>query len=274
MQESELKKRVKKGYGNIAKGQSTHFTSNTCCGGLDPRELSSSLGYTDTDLDSVPEGANLGLGCGNPVAIASLQPGEVVLDLGSGAGFDCFLAARAVGERGHVIGVDMTPEMIAKATNNARKSGMKNIEFRLGEIESLPVEDGSVDVIISNCVINLSPEKHKVFAEAFRVLRSGGRMMVSDIVVVGSLPDVLRSSITGHIACVSGADPINEYLRRLESSGFSGISIDKETEFPIECLTDDVTLASILEETGLDQEELGYVLRSVKSIQVRAMKDR
>ena len=172
----------------------------------------------------------MGLGCGNPQAIASLQPGETVLDLGSGGGFDCFLAARAVGETGKVIGVDMTPEMVSKARENASKAGFKNVEFRLGEIEYLPVADKSVDVIISNCVINLSPEKHKVFDDAFRVLKPGGRLAVSDVVATSELPQEVKNDLALYAGCMAGASPISEVEAMLKKSGFSHIRIQPKDE--------------------------------------------
>lgn len=172
-----------------------------------------------------PEAANLGLGCGNPLAIASLRAGQVVLDLGSGAGFDCFLAARAVGPTGKVIGVDMTHEMLSKARENAQKNGFTNVEFRLGEIEALPVADNSIDVIISNCVINLSPEKQRVFDEAFRVLKPGGRLAVADMVATAVLPDDIKSDWGAYTGCMAGASQITDLQRMLESSGFDNIKI-------------------------------------------------
>ncbi|MDD5289463.1 MAG: arsenite methyltransferase [Dehalococcoidales bacterium] len=180
-------------------------------------------GYSPDDLRSVPEGANLGLGCGNPVALASLKKGEVVLDLGSGAGFDAFLSANRVGKTGRVIGVDMTPEMLETARENAKKGGYKNVEFRLGDIESLPVDDNSVDVIISNCVINLSPDKPAVFKEAYRVLKSGGRLMVSDIVLLKELPASLKESAEAYIGCVAGASKKDEYLKMVKDAGFKSV---------------------------------------------------
>ncbi|HEX5636888.1 MAG TPA: arsenite methyltransferase, partial [Gammaproteobacteria bacterium] len=191
-------------------------------------------GYSTADANAVPEGANLGLGCGNPQAIAALQPGETVLDLGSGAGFDAFLAARAVGDKGRVIGVDMTHEMLAKARNNATSAGYTNVEFRLGEIEHLPVADASVNVIISNCVINLSPDKPQVFREAFRVLRPGGRLAISDIVASAELPEDVRHDLALYTGCMAGASPINVLEMYLRESGFADIRIqpkDTSREF-------------------------------------------
>jgi len=183
------------------------------------------LGYSEADLAAVPEGANLGLGCGNPVAIASLRPGQTVLDLGAGAGFDAFLAARAVGPTGRVIGVDMTADMVARARANAKTGGYAHVEFRLGEIEALPVADATVDVIISNCVINLCPDKRPVYREAFRVLRPGGRIAVSDVVARGELPDEVRRDLALHTGCLAGATPIEELRVILQQAGFVDIVI-------------------------------------------------
>ncbi len=181
-------------------------------------------------MSGVPEGSNMGLGCGNPQAIASLQPGETVLDLGSGGGFDCFLAVRAVGDKGLVIGVDMTPEMITKSRRNAEKAGMGNVDFRLGELENLPVADGMVDVIISNCVINLSPEKEKVFSEAFRVLKPGGRLAISDIVAAAELPDDIKNDMAIHTGCIAGASSIQELESMLHRTGFGNIRVKPKAE--------------------------------------------
>ncbi len=193
----EIRTSVRDRYGAVANKQGSECGCASSCS-------TPALGYTAEELSAAPEGANLGLGCGNPQAIAALKPGETVLDLGSGGGFDCFLAARAVGESGKVIGVDMTHEMVALARANAAKASLGNVEFRLGEIEHLPVADASVDVIISNCVINLSPDKPQVFREAFRVLKSGGRLAVSDMVASGRLPDELRGDLASYSACVAG----------------------------------------------------------------------
>jgi SAM-dependent methyltransferase len=195
--------------------------------------LSKGIGYTEEEVRSAPEGADMGLGCGNPTALASLAEGETVLDLGSGAGFDCFLAARKVGEKGRVIGVDMTPEMIEKARGNAKKGGFGNVEFRLGEIENLPAADASVDVILSNCVINLSTEKERVFTEAYRVLRPGGRVMISDLVLTRDLPEPVRSSLEAYAGCIGGAVPLPEYFRIMESAGFRDLRVVEEKAFDI-----------------------------------------
>jgi SAM-dependent methyltransferase len=221
MKKEEVRKAVRKGYARIARGE-----PRSCCGPqsscgcntpVTAEAISKRLGYDEKDLKAVPEGANLGLGCGNPLALAGLKKGETVVDLGSGAGFDCFLAAKAVGPTGRVIGVDMTHEMIEKARKNAEKGKYPNVEFRLGEIENLPVADNGADVIISNCVINLSPDKPRVFAEAFRILKSGGRLMVSDIVLRKTLPAAVQKSVAAYIGCLSGASLKNDYLTRRAS---------------------------------------------------------
>lgn len=202
-------------------GNSCCSCGPSCCGSINMvEEVSKQIGYSESDINAVPEGANLGLGCGNPIALASLKEGETVLDLGSGAGFDCFLAARKVGKNGKVIGVDMTPEMIEKARENKQKGDYDNVEFRLGEIESLPVADNSVDIIISNCVITLSPEKDRVFQEAFRVLKPGERIMVSDLVLLKEIPRVVRNSIEAYVSCIAGASFKDEYLERIKEAGF------------------------------------------------------
>jgi arsenite methyltransferase len=195
-----------------------------CCGPM-PADQSLSLGYSESDLAAVPDGANLGLGCGNPNAIAALAAGETVLDLGAGGGFDCFLAARAVGPTGKVIGVDMTPEMISRARDNARKVNATNVEFRLGEIEHLPVADQTVDAIMSNCVINLSPEKEAVFSEALRVLKPGGRLAISDVVAIAPIPPELQTQAAALAGCISGATPLDELKSMLARVGFVDIEV-------------------------------------------------
>jgi arsenite methyltransferase len=228
-----VREAVRDRYAEVAKaGSSCCGAGASCCGAtsMDPDEISAQLGYSEEELASAPEGANLGLGCGNPQAIADLQPGEVVVDLGSGAGFDCFLAARRVGPTGHVIGVDMTPEMLASARENVRKAGLDYVEFRLGEIEHLPVADASVDVIISNCVINLSPDKPAVFRDAFRVLKPGGRLAVSDVVATAELPQSWKDDMRLLSACISGAVDIDTLTQMLADAGFVDIDIRPKEE--------------------------------------------
>lgn len=231
----EIRSAVRENYGKVAvSGRSgCGCSSSSCCGtpnDVTAADISLGLGYSGEDVAAVPEGANMGLGCGNPQAIASLRPGETVLDLGSGGGFDCFLAARAVGDKGRVIGVDMTPEMITKSRRNAEKAGFGNIDFRLGELENLPVADGIVDVIISNCVINLSPEKEKVFSEAFRVLKPSGRLAISDVVATAELPDNLKNDMAFHTGCVAGASAVAEIESMLARTGFEKIRIEPKAE--------------------------------------------
>ncbi len=234
----KIREAVRDRYSLIANSNSSILTScctgkstNGCCTPQEDYDHQSfKLGYSMEDLKIAPEGANLGLGCGNPHAITSLKPGEVVIDLGSGAGFDAFLAARQVGEEGLVMGIDMTPEMIAKAKRNAKKISAKQVEFRLGEIENLPVANEVADVIISNCVINLSPDKPKVFKEAYRVLKHRGRLAVSDIVTLKELPAQLKSDLSLYTSCVSGASSINEIKEMLSVAGFIDIKIAPKTE--------------------------------------------
>lgn len=272
MKDEEIKKAVREGYGRIAtKGSSCCTPLTSCCKGA-AQDLGKKIGYGDDELASVPEGANLGLGCGNPVALASLRSGETVLDLGSGAGFDCFLASKKVGEKGKVIGVDMTHEMLEKARGNARKGNYTNVEFRLGEIENLPVADNSVDAIISNCVINLAPEKNRVFMEAFRVLRPGGRLMVSDLVLLKELPEVLKNSVESYIGCLSGAIMKEEYLKAIRSAGFKDVGIIDETKYPLELMVNDPTAKAIIENFKIPKNELKSVAESVVSIKVKGIK--
>ncbi len=225
--------KVRERYGRIATGQEAG-----CCGGStgaacgDPAATAAvAIGYRDRDLEVVPEGANLGLGCGAPIGFLDLKPGETVLDLGSGAGFDAFLAARHVGDTGFVIGVDMTPEMIEKARANATEGGFTNVEFRQGRLEALPLEDASVDAVTSNCVINLVPDKSVVFREVARVLRPGGRMVISDIVLDGVLPQALASDLLAYVGCVAGAMQRRAYFDLVQSAGLTGVRIHKDVDY-------------------------------------------
>jgi arsenite methyltransferase len=273
MKDTEIKKKVREGYARVAtKKTSCCAPTSSCCGGSLPETISKSIGYSEAELGSVPDGANLGLGCGNPVALASLKEGETVLDLGSGAGFDCFLAANKVGKAGRVIGVDMTPEMLDKARQNARKGKYGNVEFRRGEIEKLPVEDNYVDVIISNCVINLSPDKLAVFCEAFRVLKPGGRLMVSDIVLLAELPDFIKESVAAYVGCISGAMLKDDYLGAIKSAGFKDIKVIEETNFPIESMANDPTAQVIMKEMKITPEKVKEIGQAVLSVKVQAVK--
>ncbi|MBW2263340.1 MAG: arsenite methyltransferase [Deltaproteobacteria bacterium] len=249
------------------------LSASSCCGsGCQPEQVGREIGYCDSEMSAVPEGANLGLGCGNPTALAALEPGQVVLDLGSGAGLDVFLAAEKVGPSGKVIGVDMTEAMLVKARENARSGGFENVQFRKGTIEALPVEDASVDVIISNCVINLSPEKERVFAEAFRVLRPGGRIMVSDIVLEKPLPPAIRDSVLAYVGCVAGASLRDDYLSIIERAGFTDLRILNQVP-----LGDCFSLGDPLVQEGrkslqLNEAEVRDLLSSVTSLGLSALK--
>jgi arsenite methyltransferase len=274
MKDDEIKKNVREGYARVAK-QSTSCcaTASPCCSGADmAQNISRAIGYSEEELKSVPEGANLGLGCGNPVALASLKKGETVLDLGSGAGFDCFLAADRVGNKGKVIGVDMTPEMLEKARENARKGNYENVEFRLGEIENLPVADNSVNTIISNCVINLAPDKNRVFKEAFRALKPGGRLMVSDIVLLKELPASIKNSIQAYVGCLAGASMKDDYLKTIKAAGFRKVKVLEETAFPIESMANDPTALAIIKDSGLSLQKVKEAVDSVLSVKVSGVK--
>ncbi len=236
-QADDIRQNVRDSYSQVAESSNSGDscgTESSCCGVSDDAAInalvSTRLGYSDNDLKNVPEGADMGLGCGNPRAIASIQPGETILDLGSGGGFDCFLAAAETGETGLVIGIDMTPTMISKARNNAVKGRYDQVEFRLGEIEHMPVANDAVDVIISNCVINLSPDKKQVFSEAFRVLKPGGRLAISDVVASTELPDEIRDDLALYSGCMAGALQISELQDILEGHGFEQINIAPKDE--------------------------------------------
>ncbi len=269
MKEDHIRKKVREGYAKIAGGK------DCCCGSAAStceEAISKNIGYSEEELASVPEGADLGLGCGNPVAFASLKEGETVLDLGSGAGLDCFLAANKVGQKGRVIGVDMTPEMIDKARQNARKSKRENVEFRLGEIENLPVADNAVDVVISNCVINLSTDKQRVFKEAFRVLKPGGRLMVSDIVLLKELPEVIKKSVRAYIGCLSGAVMEDKYVGMIKAAGFHDVKIIERKFFPVEYMAHDPTATAIVKDGKLPMKKIRESAKSVASIRVYGSK--
>lgn len=276
MKDEEIKKVVREGYADIAKREASCCGPvSSCCGSPDvTQDTSQKMGYSEEELNAVPEGSNLGLGCGNPVALASLKEGEAVLDLGSGAGLDCFLAGNKVGKEGKVIGVDMTPEMIDKARRNATKANYENVEFRLGEIENIPAADNSVDVVISNCVINLSPNKQRVFKEAFRVLKPGGRLMVSDIVLMKELPDFIRNSTEGYIRCISGAILKDEYLGAIRDAGFHDITVEDERLYPIEFLYND-PVTNVVSDMGTEaRQEVNEFCNSVVSMMVEGKKPR
>lgn len=239
----KIRQAVREQYGKVAESAGSACCATSCCNesGTDAKAAAMELGYSSADVTQVPDGANMGLGCGNPRAIASLKPGETVLDLGSGGGFDCFLALKEVGETGQVIGIDMTSAMVSKARTNAGKAGHQNMDFRLGEIENMPVADGVIDVIISNCVINLSPEKSRVFQESFRVLKPGGRLAISDVVTTAELPEQLKNDMALFTGCMSGASSITDVEAMLLDAGFVAIAVkpkDKSREFIRDWLPD------------------------------------
>jgi len=268
MENKNIKKIVRESYGRIAKQNSSCCSLETsCCGSNKATKISKSIGYTDDDINTVPEGANLGLGCGNPIALASLKEGEIVLDLGSGAGFDCFLASNKVGASGKVIGVDMTPEMLEKARENALKSNYKNIEFRLGEIDNLPVADNFVDIVISNCVINLTPDKKRVFEEAYRVIKSGGRIMISDIVLLKKLdlPDAVIDILEAYGSCVTGAIIKDDYINAIKGAGFINVKITDESIFPTNLYVDSPDIKQIIENIDISLEEAKKIIKNINN---------
>lgn len=247
-------------------------SSRGCCSGLSRKSASQMHGYTVRELNSIPEEANLGLGCGNPITLATVKRGDTVLDLGSGAGIDCFLASGLVGREGRVIGVDMTPEMIERARTNATNNGYDNVEFRLGRIEELPVADESVDLVTSNCVINLSVDKAAVFREAWRVLKPGGTMMVSDIILNGELPAQVRDSVEAYAMCIAGAMQKSEYLDAIGAAGFDGITVIAESHFPTELLLAHPDLKGIIDKMNIPPDELAEIAKKVSSLKVSATK--
>ena len=278
MKSHEIHAAVRKKYAEIAQTGSS-CCGPSCCGEDEPARdperaitLSQAMGYSGEDLERVPEGANLGLGCGNPVALAALEKGQTVLDLGSGAGFDSFLAANQVGENGKVIGVDMTAEMIDRAQHNAEKSGYENVEFRLGKIEHLPLADHSVDVVLSNCVINLSPDKDQVFQEAFRTLKPGGRLMVSDIVLLRPLPGFIKACMEAYVACLAGAATREDYLEAVHTAGFSDIEVVDETSVPVDLVMNDSLTRTIVKGLEVSSKSVRGVIDSIRSIRVSATK--
>ena len=273
MEKENIKKEVRKRYAKVAKTNGSCCASRvSCCSAPTDEQVSKTVGYSQEELDTVPEGANLGLGCGNPTALASLKEGERVLDLGSGAGFDCFLASKKVGKSGKVIGVDMTPEMLDKARSNAKKGKHTNVEFRLGEIENLPVADSSVDIIISNCVINLSTNKKRVFEEAYRVLSPNGRLMVSDIVLLKELPKAIQQDMEAYAGCIAGAEIKDKYLDLIRKAGFEEVKVLLEKVYPIDCIVSEPEAEDVINRLGLTREQVADVANSIVSISVSASK--
>lgn len=262
----DIRHMVQSGYARAARQQ------GNCCVGKETADRAREMGYDDSDLEVIPDSAQLGLGCGNPSAIAELSEGETVLDLGAGAGMDAFLAAERVGESGHVIGVDMTPEMLKRARDTASSTAMSHyVEFRRGVIEDLPVTDDSIDVVMSNCVINLSTDKQKVFEEAYRVLKPGGRLAVSDICLTAELPDTLRELEAGYIACISGALHIEDYRQAIDAAGFTDVDIERtDAASLLDGACADPVVSEALQKLSPDQIE--SVRRNLWSVQISGRK--
>jgi len=275
MKEENVKEIVRKRYAKVAKNKGSNcgcVPISSCCLAPSDEQISKMIGYSEDEMSVVPEGANLGLGCGNPTAMASLKEGERVLDLGSGGGFDCFLAAKKVGKTGKVIGIDMTPEMLDKARTNAKKGKYTNVEFRLGEIENLPLADSSVDVIISNCVINLAPNKKRVFEEAFRVLAPNGRLMVSDIVLLKPLPEEIQKSAEAYTSCVAGAEIKDKYLGLMRDAGFKDVKVLSEKNYPLDFILSEPEVKEVVNNLKMTKEEVDETANSIVSISVFASK--
>ena len=277
MAEQNVRTAVREHYASVAREQSSCCgptkAAGGCCGATPaPIEISRAIGYSEQDLAAVPAGANLGLGCGNPLAFAALEPGDTVVDLGSGAGFDCFLAAQRVGPQGRVIGVDMTHEMLERARGNAARDGVANVEFRLGEIENLPVADATADMVISNCVINLSTDKPRVFSEALRVLKPGGRLMVSDLVLARPLPASVARSIAAYAGCIAGAMLKDDYLQAIRDAGFADVRVLAEALYPIGSSSPDATELAILDDPTIPRADLLAAAAAVVSVKVGAVR--
>ncbi len=259
----EIVATVRENYGKIAAEGSCCAPTTNCCGSA-PAGISTGLGYKPVDLGLLPEGADLGLGCGAPLEHLELQPGETVVDLGSGAGIDALIAARAVGPEGHVIGIDMTPEMLGKARDNAAAAGADHVEFREGRLEAMPIDDDTVNAITSNCVINLVPDKSKVFAEIHRILKPGGRLVVSDVMLDGELPEVITQDVMAYVGCVSGAVQREDYFSMLTDAGLGDIEVVKDVDF-LATVADSLPkeINSAMEKLSLNSEDLEGVVRSV-----------
>lgn len=277
MDTTSVKQSVIESYGKLAKSKSSGLFAQlfACC---DPsghtKKIAAQIGYSEEDLDQVPEASNLGVGCGNPSALADINPGETVVDLGSGAGFDAFIVSRIVGQNGKVIGIDLSDDMLTLARKNAVKSHYSNVEFLKGDIEELPLKDSIANHVISNCVINLSLNKDKVYKEAYRVLTEGGKLSISDIVLERELPPIVKNSLAGHIACVSGAEKLEDYLQYVRDAGFRNVKVESKSEFPLELMLNDPQVMKIAQEMNfkLDSEEAKDIAASVTSISLSAIK--
>ena len=274
-----VKKSVVESYGKLAKSKKFGVFTKlfACCDlGDNAKTIAEKIGYTKEDLAQIPEDANLGVGCGNPAALSKIKNGETVIDLGSGAGFDAFIVAKTVGEKGKVIGIDLSEDMLDLAKKNARKGDYQNVEFLKGDIEKLPLEDKIADHVISNCVINLSLNKDRVYQEAHRVLKEGGILSISDIVLEKELPDVIKNSLAGHIACVSGAEKLEDYLQYVKDAGFVDVKVVSKTTFPLELMLTDPQVMKIAQEMdfSLDSEEAKDIASRVTSISLTARKEK
>lgn len=277
MNTSSVKKSVIDSYGKLAKATNGNIFTKlfACCNTSDlANEVGEKIGYSKEEIHSVPEGANLGVGCGNPSALAQIQQGETVVDLGSGAGFDAFLAAPLVAGKGKIIGVDLSDDMLKLARKNAQKGGYENVEFIHGDIEDLPLDNDIADHIISNCVINLSLNKGAVYQEAYRVLKPGGRLAISDIVLEKELPDFVKNSLAGHIACISGAEKLEDYLQYITDAGFKDITIETKNTFPLELMLTDPQVKIIAKKMNFDlsSEEAKDIASRVTSVSISARK--
>lgn len=278
METSSIKQSVVDSYGKLAKAQGKAGIFSklfACCDtSAHANQVGEMIGYSKEILEEIPDGSNLGVSCGNPAAFSNIQPGEVVVDLGSGAGFDAFIVAPMVGEEGKVIGIDLSDEMLALARKNSQQGPYQQVEFHKGDIEELPLEDHIADHVISNCVINLSLRKREVFQEAFRILKSGGKLSISDIVLEKELPDFIKDSLAGHIACVAGAEKLEHYFEYLQQAGFKDIKVEKKLSFPLEYMLADPTVMKVAQAMGLtiDSEEAKELASRVKSISLTARK--
>ena len=266
---TDIRDRVRERYADVARTTG----ESSCCGpSCSTVDTSQAVGYSSDELASIPEAANLGVGCGNPTAVAEIREGETVVDLGAGGGIDCFLAAKATGPTGHVIGIDMTDEMLERARRNATEGGFTNVEFRKGFIEDLPLDDASADLVISNCVINLSPDKPRVFREVFRSLKAGGRMVISDIVVTEPLPEVVQKSIEAYVGCIAGALHVDDYLDAIRAAGFSSVEVISQQSYGNMVTSDADLVARFAAELGTDAKSVARWASAVASIRVRAVK--
>lgn len=268
---ADIREQVREHYADVARSAG----ATSCCGGgesCSPAATSQAVGYSSDELASIPGEADLGVGCGNPTAVAEIRKGETVVDLGSGGGIDCFLAAKATGPDGRVIGIDMTDEMLDRARRAASAGGFTNVEFRKGFIEELPLDDASADLVISNCVINLSPDKPRVFGEVYRALKPGGRMVVSDIVVTEPLPEIVQKSIEAYVGCIAGALHVDDYLGAIRAAGFSGVDVISLSSYGNIVASDDDLVARFAAELGSDLEAVRHWASAVASIRVRAVK--